>query len=150
MRRIVTITSVTTLALALSAALGGPARAGDSTVCSSGGDFTSIQAAIDDAGTVAGDTITLCTETFTQGDIMVDKQLTIAGSGTGSTFVVPPAIGFRPQANGIVIRDMTIRDGLQAIRFEDAGGTIDNTEINNVHMVDNSSNAIEPQLLLNS
>ena len=130
--------------------MGGPARAVDSTVCSIGGDFTSIQAAIDDAGTAAGDTITLCAGIFVEGDIIVNKQLTIAGSGTGSPFVEPPAIGFRPRANGIVIKDMTIRNGLQAIRFEDAGGTIDNTEINNVHMVDNSSNAIEPQLLLNS
>ena len=45
------------------------------TVCASGCDYTSIQTAIDNAS--AGDTLELDPETFTEGDILVNLDLTI-------------------------------------------------------------------------
>ena len=57
------------------------AWAADSTVP---GDFATIQAAIDDAGTVAGDTITLTAVGHTESFIHVTKAITIAGAAGAS------------------------------------------------------------------
>ena len=54
------------------------------TVCTSGCDFSSIQAAIDAATT--GDTINLAAETFTE-PFTIDKSLTIEGAGSENTFL---------------------------------------------------------------
>ena len=54
------------------------------TVCASGCDFTSIQAAIDAAA--SGDTISLAGETFTE-PFTVTKSLTIQGTGAESTIL---------------------------------------------------------------
>ena len=54
------------------------------TVCTSGCDFSSIQAAIDAATT--GDTINLAAETFTE-PFTIDKTLTIEGTGSENTFL---------------------------------------------------------------
>ena len=136
-----------TLALVVGIAALGNGRqvfAGDSTVCSSGADFTTIQEAIDDVGTVAGDTITVCSETFVLASpVVVDKSVTIAGDGIGSTIIQPDNIGFRPEADDVEIREMTIEGGSQAIRFEKAGGTIDGTTISKVRMLNNSSRGVE-------
>ena len=58
-------------ALVITFGIPGPANAADSTVCSTGADFTSIRDAIDDSGTTNGDTITLCAETFGLASIVV-------------------------------------------------------------------------------
>ncbi len=121
--------------------------AADSTVCSIGGDFTSIQVAIDDAGTVAGDTITLCAETFSEATVFINKSVTIKGGGPASTTIDSTSThGLRPMADDITIRDLTIENpggGTQGVRFEDAGGTIDNTLIENVHFREHGSRGIE-------
>lgn len=55
------------------------------TVCASGCDFSSIQAAIDAA--TSGDTISLAAETFTESFYVDDKALTIQGAGAENTVV---------------------------------------------------------------
>ncbi len=110
------------------------------------GDFATIQLAIDDAGTVAGDTITLnVVGAHVESNIMVTKSVTIAGLGIGTTSLQPGAgqIGFRPTADNVTIQDMTIEGCSQAIRFEDAGNTIDATTVLRVSMLNNSSRGIE-------
>lgn len=119
----------------------GVAIAADSTVP---GDFATIQAAIDDAGTVAGDTITV-SGNHAESNVMITKSVTVAGNGIGSTTIMLSGseIGFRPLADGVTIRDLTIEGGAQAIRFEIANGTIDGTSIVGVEMLDQSSRGIE-------
>jgi hypothetical protein len=72
------------LTLVLSLALAGPAYAPTWTVCSSGCDFTSIQAAVDAASD--GDKIELGAETFYE-KVVLDKELTIRGVGPESTII---------------------------------------------------------------
>jgi hypothetical protein len=107
-------------------------------------DFATIQAAIDDAATVASDTITVL-GAHAEDSVVIDKAVTIAGNGIGSTVITLGAgtIGFRPEVDGITIMDMTIEGGSQAIRFEKALGTIDNTTIDGVEMLDQTSRGIE-------
>jgi hypothetical protein len=117
-------------------------QAGDSTVP---GDFATIQGAIDDAGTVAGDTINLLAQTYTESNIHINKAVTIAGVGTGSTILDPSSNVnvFYVDADYVTIKDLTIQNASQAVRFEMSGGTINNTEINNVEFLNNSSRGIE-------
>ena len=69
--------------------------AGDSSVP---GDFATVQAAIDDAGTVAGDTITITVPGHSETNINITKAITIAGAAGASlddvvatsTFVTAP------------------------------------------------------------
>lgn len=89
------------------------------TVCSSGCDFDSIQAAIDDELTVAGSTITLRDEVHTEADVNVTKSVIIQGLGamstsiqaseaaeesTGRVFLVAEGVS-------VTIRRLTIRHG---------------------------------------
>ncbi|MCP3910242.1 MAG: hypothetical protein GY713_04735, partial [Actinomycetia bacterium] len=118
-----------------------PSLAGDSTVPT---DFATIQAAIDDPGTMAGDTINVLAGTYAEGGIHVTKSVTIAGAGIGSTFIEPPgAVGFFPDADNVTLEDMTIRNGSQAVRFEKTGGTITGPTLTRVELKDNSSRGIE-------
>ena len=75
----------------LAAALGAPpvpvAHADTYTVCAVGCDFTTIWAAINDAGTVNGDTISVTDATHTEAGITVNKNLTIQGQGVSNTIV---------------------------------------------------------------
>lgn len=73
-------------------AAGSAAAAGTHTVCPVGCNFMSIQAAIDDAGTTAGDTISVGAGTYTE-NVNVTKAVTIAGAGAGATTVQPAAYG---------------------------------------------------------
>lgn len=79
--------------------------------------------------------------------VVTTDDITIEGSGPGVTILQPTIggtpIAFRPQTNDLTFKDMTIEDGGQGIRFELAGGTIDNTEVNNVEFLNNSSRGIE-------
>ncbi|MGB3728696.1 MAG: right-handed parallel beta-helix repeat-containing protein [Thermodesulfobacteriota bacterium] len=113
------------------------------------GDFATIQEAIDDAGTVNGDTINIGAGTHIEAAVHITKELIIQGQGIGVTILDPSslALGFSvvlyPEANNITIQDMTIQNADQAIRFEMNGGTIDSTDILRVSMINNSSRAIE-------
>jgi len=68
----------------------GPAAAAQAdtwTVCASGCDFATIQAAIDDAGIRAGDVIHVSDAVHTEQGITVTKDVTIQGEGPGRTIV---------------------------------------------------------------
>ena len=61
----------------------------------SGKIFCSIQAAIDDVGTIAGHTIVVSAGTYEE-NILVNKELEIYGAGIGNTIIVPALSGPTP------------------------------------------------------
>jgi hypothetical protein len=95
-------------------ASGGVAEPTTWTVCSSGCDFTSIQAAVDASGD--GDTIELGAETFRE-TVRVPrfKSLTILGAGKTATVVEAtsenPAPAFYGEDASVSLANMTIRNG---------------------------------------
>ncbi len=112
------------------------------------GDFATIQEAIDDAGTVNGDTINVQAGTHIEDSIHITKELIIQGQGIGVTILDPSSISANVvqlyvDADNITIQDITIQNASQAIRFEINGGTIDSTDIVRVSMENNTSRAIE-------
>ena len=106
------------------------ALAADYTVCASGCSFTSIQAAIDDGGTVAGDTITVTGAEHTELGITVSKDLTIQGQGATSTIVQADAshntasdrVFWVNSGVTATIKDMTIRHGRVVNGSTNVGG----------------------------
>jgi len=100
------------------------------TVCATGCDFTTVQAAIDDAATAAGDVISIGAAMHTEAGITVDKDVTIQGAGAGSTIVqahaMPGEAGdrvfFVPSGATVTIRDLTIRHGNPLSEPESGGG----------------------------
>ncbi|MCA0234657.1 MAG: right-handed parallel beta-helix repeat-containing protein [Bacteroidetes bacterium] len=93
---------------------------GSCTVCPGGGlvtntntgeNFCSIQAAINDADTQNGHTITVAAGTYKE-DVSVTKQLTINGAGIDASIVEGPISGggatFQIAANGVIINGFTI------------------------------------------
>lgn len=110
------------------------------------GDFATIQEAIDDPGTVNGDTINIGSGTHIEAPIYITKELIIEGQGIGSTILQSVTTDhhltnsnvFYPQADNVSIRDLTIQDSGFAFRFEIEGGTIDNTRIESVHVFQNN------------
>jgi FlgD Ig-like domain/Right handed beta helix region len=102
---------------------------------------------IQDAINVAsgGDVIAVAAGTYTGSNIHLTVAVTIIGSGTASTFFDGGGSGniFYVDVDGVTVKDLTIQNGAFAVRFEKAGGTIDNTEFNNVQFKDNSSRGIE-------
>jgi predicted outer membrane repeat protein len=88
-------------------------------VCASGCDFATIQAALDDAGTVDGSTIEVASATHTEAGITVDRSVVIRGLGAESTIVQAHAqvedaadrVFVISEDTTVVIRDMTIRHG---------------------------------------
>ena len=107
------------VALALGAALleAPLATAATYTVCASGCDYASVQAAITAA--TAGDALTLSAETFTEAEIVVNKDLVIQGAGMTDT-IVQASTSFNANQGrvfqidpdvAVTIRDMTLRNG---------------------------------------
>ena len=98
------------------------------TVGASGQNFTTIQAANNDAGVANGDTLIIMDPILTEGDILIDKDLAIIGygegsviqaaadSGTASTRVLKIAAG-----TDVELYNLTIRHGVDT-----AGGGIFN------------------------
>ncbi|MCG8456247.1 MAG: hypothetical protein MI919_08190 [Holophagales bacterium] len=83
MRHPVPTSCISTLASVPLVLLAGMAQAATHTVCASGCDYTSIQAAADAAS--SGDTLELEPETFVEGDIDLSKDLTITTSSGRAT-----------------------------------------------------------------
>ncbi len=115
-------------------------QAADSTVP---GGFATIQAAIDDAGTVAGNTITLTAANHVESNIHVTKAVTIAGAVGSSLDPGAGQIGIFPDADNVTIRDLTIQDCSQAIRIYKPAGTVDSTTLLRVIMLNCASRGIE-------
>jgi parallel beta-helix repeat protein len=89
------------------------------TVCASGCDFTSIQAALDDERVTAGDTIQVGDAVHTEAGITVRKDVTIQGQGAEKTIVQahatlegsPDRVFLITEGATVTIRDLTIRHG---------------------------------------
>ncbi len=77
------------------------------TIGAAGQDFTTIQAANDDAGVVNGDTLLIVDAVLTEGDIVIDKSLVITGNIGGSTIQAAADSGTAP------VRVMSIAPGVQ-------------------------------------
>ena len=97
------------------------------TVGASGQDFTSIQAANDDAGVADGDTLYIMDPVITEGNIAISKDLMIIGTGMeGSVIEAAPDSGtasnrvmhITPGAD-VALMSLTIRHGVDT-----AGGGI--------------------------
>jgi hypothetical protein len=91
----------------------------DLTVCGSGCDFTTIQDAIDDAGTKAGTIIGVADPVHTEAGILVSKDVIIQGHGAAATTIqahLHPGEGTErvfeiPLEVTATIRGMTIQHG---------------------------------------
>ena len=89
------------------------------TVCSSGCDFTTIQAAIDDESTVTGSTILLGDGVHTEDDIDVTKSVIVQGQGADATVVQASAapedstgrVFLIAEGSVVTIRSLAIRHG---------------------------------------
>jgi parallel beta-helix repeat protein len=82
--------------------------------------FATIQAAIDDADTQNGHTLQVTAGTFAE-NVLVNKELSILGSGAGITVVNGGgSIGFIIAANNVMLQGFTITNcGYPAIRIGD-------------------------------
>ncbi len=134
------------------------ARAGVITVCASGCDYSSIRTAIANAN--PGDTVQLAAETFTEGSLSIDKNLTIQGQGAGATIIQPAASQadsteqiFTVNDNDtnndatVTIEDLTLRHGK-----DQGGGAIYNAETLNVRrctITDNAAVALSGGAIIN-
>ena len=82
-------------------------------------DFSTIQDAIDDAGTSPGDVITVIDPVHTEAGITVDKDVVIQGLGAGRTLVqahaalseAPDRVFLVPEGATATIKGITIRHG---------------------------------------
>jgi hypothetical protein len=89
------------------------------TVCASGCDFVTIQAAIDDPGTASGATIEVADPLYTEAGIIVRQDITIQGQGADETIVQahatleesPDRVFLVAEGATATIRDLTIRHG---------------------------------------
>jgi hypothetical protein len=100
---------------------------------------------IQDAVTASanGDDIQVAAGTYPESNVHLNKTLTVAGAGAATTFVEPSGVGFVIDADGVVVRDLTIRNGTQAAAYTLIGSSIDDTEFNGVHFTNNTSRGIE-------
>jgi hypothetical protein len=99
-------------------------------VCAESCDFVSIQAAINDPGTSAGDVITVTDAVHTEAGIQVHKDVTIQGLGAGRTTVqaherlgdAPDRVFYIPEGATAEIKGMTIRHGHPHVYPQGGGG----------------------------
>jgi len=125
------------------------------TVCASDCDFTSIQDAVDVA--TAGDTISVCGETFTES-VTVNKEISVIGVGTST--VIDPATdddGITVTTDNVILKDFKVTtensgtDPNIAVSIREA----DNVELNGLFIettgnkamgiwIGGSSNGISP------
>ncbi len=122
------------------------------TVCASGCDFTTIQAAIDEADTADGAIIEITDPIHTEAGIVVNKSVTIRGLGADDTIVqahdetpdeAPDRVFLVEEDVTLVLEKMTIRHGRPS-RQEECGGGIMNfgtLTLNNCVVRDNGANS---------
>lgn len=107
-----------------------PTPQADVTVCATGCDFVTLQAAIDDPGTGSGAVIEVIDATHTEEGIVVDKSVTIRGQGAGNTVVQAheirgsgnDSVFFVPAEATVTIVGMTIRHGHPTDQAKEGGG----------------------------
>jgi hypothetical protein len=100
------------------------------TVCAAGCDFVTIQDAIDDSSTTAGDVINVTDAVHTESVIVVNKDVTIQGQGADSTIVQAHAdvegaterVFFIADGAVVTIKGMTIRHGNPSSEPQSGGG----------------------------
>ncbi|MDY6877128.1 MAG: choice-of-anchor Q domain-containing protein [Chloroflexota bacterium] len=120
-------------------------------VCTSGCDFTTIQAAIDDPGTADGAIIEITDPIHTEAGIVVNKDVTIRGLGAADTIVqahetpdeAPERVFLIEEDATLVLEKMTIRHGRPS-KQEECGGGIMNLgtlTLDNCVVSDNGSNS---------
>lgn len=103
------------------------------TVCAAGCAFTSIQAAIDNEGTSAGDVITITDPIHTEAGISVHKHVTIQGLGGDRTVVQAHTVATEasdrvfliPEGARVTLKGMGIRHG-HPTTYPQSGGGIAN------------------------
>ncbi|MGB2895573.1 MAG: SUMF1/EgtB/PvdO family nonheme iron enzyme [Anaerolineales bacterium] len=122
------------------------------TVCASGCDFTTIQAAIDDASTEGGAIIEITDPIHTEAGIVVNKNVTIRGLGAVDTIVqahdqtpdeAPERVFLVGDGSTVILESLTIRHGRPS-RQEECGGGIMNQgtlTLKNCVVSDNVSNS---------
>lgn len=101
-------------------------------VCASGCDFTTIQAAIDDAGTTDGEIIAVMDAVHTEQGITVEKSVTILGQAPGGTIVQAHAeagsasdrVFFITSEATVTMGGLTIRHGNPTERPRTGGGIL--------------------------
>jgi len=116
------------------------AQAATITVCASGCDHTTIQAAINAAS--SGDTISVSAGTYPES-VTVNKSVTIVGASPTTTIIDPPSgNGMNIRASNITIENLRITDAAHGANL---GGTISDITFDNVHFLNNTSRGIEIQ-----
>lgn len=102
------------LGLAMILWLVGPASAATRSVCASGCSYTSIQAAIDASSN--GDIVELDPETFTEGDIFVDVDVTIrTSSGRATVDADGDDYVFKIWLADVLFEDLTLEGAARAM-----------------------------------
>ena len=121
------------IAALIFAASAGSAHSATSTVCPTGCDHTTIQAAVDAAAD--GDTIEVGAGTYVE-NVVVYRDLAIVGAGIGETIVDGDAAGHVFDVIGVplLLRGMTIRNGMSyagggVAVFNEADVTLDQCEV---------------------
>jgi hypothetical protein len=120
------------------------------TVCATGCDFTTIQAAIDDASTVNGAIIEVTDPVHTEAGIVVNKDVTIRGLGIGNTIVqaddtpgeAPARVFLVEEGVTVTLKGMTIRYGKPSLQEECGGGIMNHgtLKLKNCVVSDNTAN----------
>jgi hypothetical protein len=121
------------------------------TVCASGCDFTTIQAALDDASTASGAIIEITDPVHTEAGIVVNKDVTIRGLGANVTIVqahesledAPERVFLIEEGATIALEKVTIRHGRPSEQKECGGGIMNHgtLTLHNCVVSDNASNA---------
>lgn len=102
------------------------------TVCRTGCDFTTIQAAIDDPGTAEGDIIGVLDAVHTEQGIVVNKSVTVLGQAAAGTIVQAHAkresandrVFLIPSGVTVTLGDITIRHGNPTTEARTGGGIL--------------------------
>ncbi len=121
------------------------------TVCASGCDFRTIQAAIDDTSTEVGAIIEIIDPIHTEAGIVVNKNVTIRGLGADDTIVqahdqtpdeAPERVLLVEEGISLALERVTIRHGSPSRQEECGGGIVNHgtLTLENCVVSDNTSN----------